>query len=105
MARRPGLIKRMFITKEYSKYGIYRLKLYRLGEWINVTVDDFFPCYYNGQPMFTRGQPDEIWVMLLEKAYAKLLGSYDALKQGSASKVFFDFIGMPTFKIHTESGI
>ena len=53
---------------------VFRLKLYKLGEWVPVVIDDYFPCYYNGQPMFTQISGNEIWPLLIEKAYAKLYG-------------------------------
>ena len=48
-----------------------------------VTIDDFFPCYVNGGPIFTFGEGNELWVMLLEKAYAKTFGTYQNLIGGS----------------------
>lgn len=46
------------------------------GVYQEVTVDDYFPVK-NGKPYFA--QPaggKEIWVMVLEKCWAKLYGSY-----------------------------
>lgn len=45
LAERPALIERLFITKEINEFGIYRVKFCKNGEWVTVTVDDFFPCY------------------------------------------------------------
>lgn len=76
LAENPSLVKRLFITKEYNEEGIYRLKICKNGEWITVTVDDYIPCYYQAGPMFARSNGDELWVLLLEKAYAKVHGNY-----------------------------
>ena len=46
------------------------------GTWKVVTIDDFFPCYLHGGPIFTYGNGNELWVMLVEKAYAKVHGTY-----------------------------
>lgn len=70
------LVERLFESKEYNETGFYKVKLCKDGQWQHVTVDDYFPCYVNGGPIFTFGEGNELWVMLLEKAYAKLFGSY-----------------------------
>jgi calpain-15 len=74
VAENPALIKRLFITQEYNEQGIYQLRICKNGEWVKVTVDDYIPCYNWGGPMFCRATGDELWVLLLEKAYAKLHG-------------------------------
>jgi len=41
-----------------------------------VVVDDYIPCTKNGQPLFSKPVGNELWVMLLEKAWCKVFGSY-----------------------------
>jgi calpain-15 len=48
------------------------------GVWKCIVLDDFFPLH-NGKPFFSRNSGPEIWVMLLEKAYAKAFGSYQKI--------------------------
>lgn len=96
IAERPSLIERLFVTKEINSNGIYRVKLCKNGEWVTVTIDDFFPCYPLGGPLFSRTHGNELWVLLLEKAYAKLHGSYFSLRGGYASEALIDFTGCPT---------
>ena len=79
IAENPALIRRLFITQNYNEWGFYKLKIWKDGEWVEVVVDDYFPWHLNGYPMFTRGRGDELWVLLLEKAYAKLHGNYCAI--------------------------
>lgn len=76
LAERPGLIERLFLTKNVNSLGIYRVKLYKNGLPVIVTVDDLFPCYPKGEPIFSRCFSNELWVLILEKAYAKLHGGY-----------------------------
>lgn len=95
VAENPALIKRLFITKEYNEKGIYQLKICKNGEWVKVTVDDYIPCYYSGGPMFCRATGDELWVLLLEKAYAKLHGNYWQLRAGFVSHGMSDLTGCP----------
>lgn len=99
LAERPALVKRLFITKEYNPEGIYRLKLCKNGEWHEVTVDDYIPCYFNGGPMFSRANGEELWVILLEKAYAKLHCCYYSLRYGFTHHGMIDLTGCPTWNI------
>ena len=47
------------------------------GEWQIVIIDDFFPTSSNtGNIAFTRPNGNELWVILLEKAWAKINGGY-----------------------------
>lgn len=43
LAERPALVERLFITKEVNASGIYKIRLCKNGEWVIVTIDDFFP--------------------------------------------------------------
>lgn len=51
-------------------------------------VDDFIPVFA-GMPLFTKPPEDsqELWVMILEKAYAKALGSYARINGGHPHEV------------------
>jgi hypothetical protein len=58
-------------------------------------VDDFFPCDL-GEPAFSHANGNELWVMLIEKAWAKVHGSYERIEAGLAENVFRDLTGAPT---------
>lgn len=48
-----------------------------------MTIDDRIPCGADGLPVFAHCiDPEEIWVPLIEKAMAKMLGTYEALDGG-----------------------
>lgn len=99
LAEMPHLVTRLFLTPKANDAGLYRVKLCKNGEWIIVTIDDYFPCYPNGGPIFSRSSGNELWVLLLEKAYAKLHGNYlnyKTLKGGFASEGMQDLTGCPT---------
>ena len=97
LAERSALIERLFITKTVNKEGIYKIKLCKNGEWVKVTVDDYFPCHPMGSPVFSRSKGNELWVLLLEKAYAKIHGSYFLLRGGFANEGLIDLTGCPSF--------
>jgi hypothetical protein len=47
------------------------------GEMIEIILDDYFLIYnYNNMAVFAKGVKEELWAMVLEKAYAKRFGSY-----------------------------
>ena len=61
---------------------------------MGVRVDDFFPCRPGkGEPVFSQANGPELWVLLLEKAYAKLHSSYYALRSGMCYEGLMDLTG------------
>ena len=54
------------------------MRFFKDSKWRYVLIDDRLPCYAgNKQLVFGKcTRKDELWVPLIEKAYAKLHGCY-----------------------------
>lgn len=55
--------------------GMFMLEFQHNGKVVSVVIDDFLPCVA-GEPWYTKSKIGSIWLSMLEKAYAKLLGGY-----------------------------
>ena len=96
LANKPSTIENVFVTREFNPRGKYVLRLWDSpnNQFIHITVDDFIPVNKTSQqPAFTEPHGNELWVMILEKAFAKYMGSYSATEGGHS-----------IFAMHTITG-
>jgi len=79
----PQLIKSLFVETDFVS-GRHTFSFYTdRGTQKFVTIDDSLPIEYHGQFIATNSSsPNEFWIHLLEKAYAKFLGGYHCYGHG-----------------------
>ena len=96
LAAQPDLLRALFVdySSACDEFGIYTLRFYKDGGWKTVTVDNRLPCTPKGQLLLSRGaDPTELWVPIVEKAYAKLHGCYELLGAGTVAYALKDLTG------------
>ena len=110
LAEKPEKIKDIFrhpvsveVAKRERALGAYRVTLNKNGWWEVIILDDYLPCVGNA-PVFAKCSEDpcELWPSLLEKAYAKLHGSYASITGGDALLALQDLTGYPVTRFDTE---
>ena len=94
-ATRPELLEAVLVpgqsldpaSPQYT--GAIRFRLWVVGAWCEVTVDDLLPSL----AFLHSAAASEFWSALLEKAVAKLHGGYSALRGGAATEAMVDLTG------------
>jgi hypothetical protein len=102
MAEDPTDVMERFSIKTVNAAGIYLVDMYINGVETPIIVDDWLPTKY-GRPAFASSGEDELWVCLLEKAWAKLHGCYMATEGGLPTMASAHLCGVPSYDVeHSE---
>jgi hypothetical protein len=106
-AEQPPSVRNAFITPEYNPRGRYDVRLFdpATKEFVTVTVDDRIPVKKGShEPLYMKMNGDEVWAVILEKAFAKFCGSYGCLDGGWATWGWRVLTGDHCFRLTLSDG-
>ena len=99
----PNLIENIFESKEISEQNYYTLYVYINNDFQKLILDDFLPIVKNTDTLrFSKPDKEEIWLPLMEKAFAKTHGGYGSLITCDVSEVIQCFTGVPVEKFNIK---
>ena len=105
VANHEQLIKELVPESECNPaMGLYVTRLCKDGEWKKVLLDSYIPCTPKAGPIYAKAGKGELWVSLLEKAFAKYNGSYAAIRSGWIHEALIDLTGAPFKEFCLDDG-
>ena len=103
LQQQQQLLFACFLTPSISACGAYAVRFFRDGQQRVVLIDDYVPCVpaagaegagSRWQPLFAQSRESgEVWSLLIEKAFAKLNGSYEAIEGGWVDDALTELTG------------
>ncbi|XP_072487259.1 calpain-13 [Notamacropus eugenii] len=106
LTQKPELLAKIVPTNQsftHGYAGIFHFQFWQCGQWVDVVVDDRLPVNLISRKylfVYPCGRSDEFWPCLLEKAYAKLHGSYSQLHYGIMADSLVELTGWVVTKIN-----
>ena len=107
MGAHQELLEKCFWKEEaFKEFGLFVCRFFKDGQVMFVIIDDRIPCKVKDGKVIFAGckDPNEIWVPLIEKAYAKLHGCYKALIGGYTHYGLADMTGFSPRLIVMKTG-
>ena len=105
VAEVPRYIESLFEQREVNPFGKYVIRLFDpcAAVWTNIEIDDRIPCVRTSDGYESLGtsltRDSELWVCLLEKAFARLGGSYFGIYGAYPTFALAVLVG--STKVHT----
>lgn len=104
LAAVPQRVKKLFVLDKYPDEGIFAIQFFYRGNPTIVTVDDRIPVMENDWPVNARPAPNGAWwLVLLEKAYAKMNLNYVNLESGMQHEAMRALTGQPVVMYQTKN--
>jgi len=106
VAEYPSILQETMLTEEKNAAGVYGFQFYIRGKpWV-LTIDDTMlfsnPSNPNLYFSFLNNGGTVIWPALLEKAFAKIKGSYDQANGGFIETGIRSLTGAPVFTYYAD---
>lgn len=98
LAEHPDRIRKLFVSDQVNPSGCYGLIHCKDGQRQMTMVDDFIPCKTQidqTYPCYSQAKGKELWVVLIEKMYAKLHSNYARIEGGQPYETIRDLTGAP----------
>lgn len=95
--QQPKLVKQIFRIEELAKEGLILVYLPYYGSQshpIEIVIDNYLPTFNNSY-VVPIPPHSTVGMLFLEKALAKLLGSYQVLRSKSGREIFEMVVGIP----------
>ncbi|CAF1608882.1 unnamed protein product [Adineta ricciae] len=99
ITERPDILSHILLTPIINEEGVYLVRICHNGLWKIVLIDDCFPCTKNKRLVFAKARHRQLFVPLIEKACAKIWGSYNKLTGGFMYEALHLLTGAPSEKI------
>jgi len=94
LAEFPDRVKKIFQTLKVNPLGYYEVTLFITGEKRTIFIDDYFPYSPTKEDWaFSKSVDNEIWVLILEKAWAKVHGNYQRIEGGNTAEALMAITG------------
>ena len=103
IAERPLLLVNIVLTKQYTPIGTHKIRLCKRGVWNVISIDDYLPCDKHNQLVFSYARRRQFWVPFIEKALAKMYGSYESIGKGACAEGLQTLTGEPCEVLYLRS--
>ena len=106
LCKNPGNINKLFAKagNYYNPNGYYELVLFVGGKPQKVIVDDYLPVKKGtNELIFAHSKKNEIWISLLEKAWAKVNGGYANIIGGTPMEALEFLTGFNSLSYDMEN--
>jgi len=99
-----NMIYKLFKNKDINSNGYYEIIFFIDGVYTIVIIDDYLPVFKDNKELcFGKSTNNEIWLCLLEKAWAKINGGYANIIKGFAHHVLEALTGFPCLNLMHSS--